>query len=209
MGFFKSLTTEFGKKTGKALGNKLYGSYADDRRVGVNRGKLKGQSDGLRITSSHNQQIAAAAIPTDQPVVIPTETATKVSDTLTPTQVSENKSEKKQELFDTLLNVDLEPNNKDQLIKSLTQLLVYLEIKAKNNSDEDHFLVAKSKFDAGLAMLQIIDPNNPMINYFLQKKTEWLKEKKKKKMEIWILIIVCITIFIGIFIYLHITGEAI
>ena len=50
--FFKNLWAELGKKTGKAIGNKLYGAYADDKRVGVNRGKLKGESDGLKITTS-------------------------------------------------------------------------------------------------------------------------------------------------------------
>jgi len=49
MGFFNTALNEFGKKTGKALGNKLFGAYADDKRVGVNRGKLKGESDGLKI----------------------------------------------------------------------------------------------------------------------------------------------------------------
>lgn len=34
MGFFDNLGDEFGRKTGKALGNKLYGRHADDIRVG-------------------------------------------------------------------------------------------------------------------------------------------------------------------------------
>jgi len=38
MGFLEKAANEFGKKTGKALGNKLYGANADDRRVGINRG---------------------------------------------------------------------------------------------------------------------------------------------------------------------------
>jgi len=206
MGFFRTALNEFGKKTGKALGNKLYGAYADDRRVGVNRGKLKGQSDGLKITSSHNQQISAAA-PIAQPAVMPTETAAKVSDNVSATQVSENKSEKNQELFDTILNIELQPNNKDELIKSLTQLSVYLELQAKDNSDDDHFVVAKSKYDTALALLQVTDPNNPMTNYFLQKKTDWKKAKKKNNLEILIIVAVCVLLFAGIFIYLHVTGE--
>jgi len=56
MGFFKAFKNEFGKKTGKALGNKMYGAYADDKRVGVNRGKLKGESDGVKIVTSDRQQ---------------------------------------------------------------------------------------------------------------------------------------------------------
>jgi len=51
MSFFKALSTELGKKTGKAIGNKLFGAYADDKRVGINRGKLKGQSDGVKINT--------------------------------------------------------------------------------------------------------------------------------------------------------------
>ena len=34
MGFFNNVVDEFGKKTGKAIGNKLYGSNADDIRIG-------------------------------------------------------------------------------------------------------------------------------------------------------------------------------
>ena len=35
MGFFDNLGNEFGKKTGKAIGNKLYGKHADDIRLGA------------------------------------------------------------------------------------------------------------------------------------------------------------------------------
>lgn len=34
MGFLDNLGNEFGRKTGKALGNKLYGRHADDLRIG-------------------------------------------------------------------------------------------------------------------------------------------------------------------------------
>lgn len=35
MGFFKNMANEFGTKTGKAIGNKLYGKHADDYRIGM------------------------------------------------------------------------------------------------------------------------------------------------------------------------------
>ena len=44
MGFFNNVVDEFGKKTGKAIGNKLYGSNADDIRIGGSIGSGGGGS---------------------------------------------------------------------------------------------------------------------------------------------------------------------
>jgi uncharacterized membrane protein len=82
-----------------------------------------------------------------------------------------------------------------------------VDVGIKENSDEEHFIAAKSKFETGVAMLQAIDPNNPMVNYFLQKNVAWQKEKKKKNRQLLILIIVIVAFFIGIFIYLYTSGE--
>ena len=49
MSFFDSAKTEFGKKTGKAIGNALYGKHADDKRVGIRR-----LSDEPSTASSQN-----------------------------------------------------------------------------------------------------------------------------------------------------------
>jgi flagellar basal body-associated protein FliL len=77
----------------------------------------------------------------------------------------------------------------------------------KEDSSDERFVAAKSKFDTGVAMLQAIDPTHPMVYFFLQKKMEWDKEKKKQNMKFWILIIACFMVFIGIAIYLYFSGE--
>ena len=179
MAFWRSIKTEFGKKTGKALGNKLYGAYADDRRVGVNRGKLKGESDGLKITSQ--QQIVSR----QQQI----ESDNQQRQFEREMEMRESQFEREREIFDDVLNIELNPRNKDDLIKSLTTLTVFVDMWAKESNPDEHLIAAKSKFDTGVAMLQAIEPNNPMVYYFLQKKTELIKKKKKENREMWLLII--------------------
>lgn len=41
--------------------------------------------------------------------------------------------------------------------------------------------MAKSKFDAGLAILSTLDTQNPMVNYFMNKKLEWMAYERNKK----------------------------
>ena len=174
MGFFKAFKNEFGKKTGKALGNKMYGAYADDKRVGVNRGKLKGESDGVKIVTSESQ---------NRTVRTARESASDKAE-----------REKNQKQLAAVLNIELNPTNKNALIKSLTTLSTYVDVGAKENSTDEHFIAAKSKFDTGVAMLKAIDPNNPMSHYFLQKKTEWKKKKKNENIGIVVLVVVCVVI---------------
>jgi hypothetical protein len=187
MGFYKTAANEFGKKTGKALGNKMYGAYADDKRVGVNRGKLKGESDGVKIVTWDSQQKSFI-----------TETD----------PFAETRYNKRQEQFENILNIELNPGNKNSLIKALTELSVYVELWAKESKPDKHLSAAKSKFDSGVIMLQAIDPNNPMVYYFLQKqmetKTEARKQKRnenlKEKIIPWIVIIIVLAI--GVISYL-------
>ena len=190
MGFFKTAVNEFGKKTGKALGNKLYGAYGDDKRVGVNRGKLKGESDGLKIAMENQNRQAEMEYEREM--------------------LKQNKElfEQKKEMLDNVLNLTLDPTNKEELIKSVTTLSVYADLWAKEENPDEHLVAAKSKFDAGVAMLQAVDPANPMVYYFLQKKTESerkkdgfrQKEKRKKIAEIIgivILVVVCLGIVLA------------
>lgn len=176
MGFFKTTFNEFGKKTGKALGNKLYGAYADDRRVGVNRGKLKGESDGLKITTSEKQQ------------------------SIRQTNIKEVEKQN-QKLFDKILKIELNPNSKDSLIKSLTTLSTYVELGMKEGLSDECFVLAKSKFNDGAAMLQAIAPNHSMTKHFLQKKSQWKKEKNKKWIGLSVLLIVCFAIMLGMVLF--------
>ena len=182
VGFFNTVFTEFGKKTGKALGNKLYGAYADDRRVGVNRGALKGESDGLKI--SVNNQNRQAEIEREK---------NKRQDEIE--QNREIRQAEQQGKFDDILNITLDPTNKDELLRSLTTLSIYADMWAKESNPEEHLVAAKSKFDTGVALLQAIDPQNPMVNFFLQKQKD-LKAKKKRDTINMILFMVGILAFL-------------
>ena len=179
MAFWRNVKTEFGKKTGKALGNKLYGAYADDRRVGVNRGKLKGESDGLKITSQ--QQIVS------QQQQIESDNQQRQFER--EMEMRESQIEREREIFDDVLNIELDPTNTGALIKSLTTLSVFVDMWAKESNPDEHFIAAKSKFDTGVAILQAVDPSNPMVAFFLQKQTDFKKIKQKGNMGTWLLII--------------------
>jgi len=210
MGFFKAFKNEFGKKTGKALGNKMYGAYADDKRVGVNRGKLKGESDGVKFTSEiRHSEIALEKERTRHE---------REQDKFDREQLKYDRKqaeyereqleyEREQQQLADVLSIELNSYDKSALIESLTKLSVFVDVGVKENSTDEYFIAAKSKFDTGVAMLQAIDPSNPMVYFFLQKKTEWEKAKKKQKKELWVLVGVCIVLFIGLFIYLYVSGE--
>jgi hypothetical protein len=210
MGFFKSFKTEFGKKTGKALGNKMYGAYADDKRIGVNRGKLKGESDGVKITSEIRQ--SEVALEREQTKYEREQLKYEREQAEYERKQAEYEREqveyeKEQKQLADVLSIKLNPKNKAALIESLTNLSVFVDKGMRENSADEYLIAAKSKFDTGVAMLQAVDPSNPMAYFFLQKKTEWEKAKKKRKTELWILVGVCIALFIGLFIYLYVSGE--
>jgi len=210
MGFFKAFKNEFGKKTGKALGNKMYGAYADDKRVGVNRGKLKGESDGVKITSEIRQSEIALEREQTKHKREQVKYERKQAEYERKQAEYEREQveyEKEQKQLADVLSIELNPCDKTALIESLTKLSVFVDLGAKENSTDEHFIAAKSKFDTGVAMLQAVDPSNPMVYFFLQKKMEWEKDKKKRKTELWILVGVCIVLFIGLFIYLYVSGE--
>jgi len=163
MGFWKNMTNEFGKKTGKAIGNKLYGAYGDDKRLGINRGKLKGESDGLKL--EYKLQQAEAQNARFQ--------ADLERETI--------EYEKNQRLLDDVLSIEFDPSDKDDLLKHLTTLSAYIDLWSKNGSMEDYHEAAFSKFDVGLALLNAVDSQNPMNAYFAQRKAERIKNKKKSK----------------------------
>jgi Ca2+/Na+ antiporter len=100
-----------------------------------------------------------------------------------------------------VLTLELNPSDKNLLINTLTKLAVYMELWLKDNNDYEHFIVAKSKFDTGAAMLHALAPDDPMSDYFLQKKNEWKKEKKKRNIELLVLVGVCIAILIGVLLF--------
>jgi len=185
MGFWDNLTKEFGKKTGKAIGNRLYGAYADDRRVGINRGKLKGESDGLKISKSIIQEQAKE----EEKVRIYEE---RVRD-----------SNKKDGMLGDVINIKLDPSNPKTLVESLAKLSSYVDLHISTATPDDYCKAAKSKFEMGVAMLQAVNPENPMIFYYLKKQKEW----KNKRLLIHLGIGVFIVVLIGFVVWGIIEGQ--
>ena len=160
MGFFDNLGNEFGKKTGKALGNKLYGRHADDIRYGssVNlNANINNDSTTSKVRDAEDYEAIEAA------------------------KRETMKLEQDTKFLESIINVEFNSNDKDAVIKTLTTLSSYVDMWLKESNK--NATVARSKFDTGLAILSSIDAQHPMITYFMNKKTEWIEFDKQKKMK--------------------------
>ncbi|NDW11460.1 hypothetical protein D0T50_00970 [Bacteroides sp. 214] len=158
MGFLDNVTNEFGKKTGKAIGNKLYGRHADDVRL------------GQRVDANVNY--GAANVKQSEPDYGAIEREKRIT----------MQHEQDAKFLNAIINIQFNPQDKDAIITELTALSSYVDLWIKESNQ--NLNAAKSKFDAGLAMLRSIEPNNTMIAYFEGKKIEWqtfIEQQKKKK----------------------------
>jgi len=183
--FSSRYLTNLVKKTGKAIGNKLYGAYADDKRIGINRGKLKGESDGLKISKSYLKEDAE-----EEERTLQFETETRMHGEI------EREIGKQEEMRD-VINIKLDPSKPKNLVESLAKLSSYVDLHIATATPDDYCKAAKSKFEMGLAMLQAVNPENPMISYYLKKQKEW----KNKRTLIYIGISICIAVLIGIMVW--------
>lgn len=166
MGFFDNLGNEFGKKTGKAIGNKLYGKHADDIRV-ASRSDINANINSQRNESSVKQR--------EEDLEYLKEKERLRQETL--------KLEQNSKALNDIINIEFNPQYKDAIIKDLTMLSTTVDTMLKESNKNK--AAAKSKFEAGLAMLSSIDPQNSMISYFVGKKSEWIAfEEKQKKIQL-------------------------
>ncbi len=164
MGFFDNLGDEFGRKTGKALGNKLYGRHADDIRVGSR------SEQNVNLNVNHgNSGFNGGNVQRDTTDYEAMEKAKR--ETL--------KQEQESKFLESIINVEFDANDKDAIVKTLTSLSSYVDLWIKDSSKNAN--VARSKFDTGLAMLSAVDASNPMITYFTNKKLEWSNYENKKR----------------------------
>lgn len=172
MGFFDNLGNEFGKKTGKAIGNKLYGKHADDIRV-ASRSDIN-----ANINSRGAKQCEEDLEYLKEKERIRQETLKLEQDT---------------KVLNDIINIEFNPLDKDNIIKDLTTLSANVDTMLEESNRNK--VAAKSKFEAGLAMLGSIDPQNPMVSYFAGKRSEWcaFEERRKKKR-----LIVTAVIFVAI-----------
>lgn len=150
---------EFGTKTGKALGNKLYGRNADDYRIGFGV-QEDNHSKSKRFDDDDDD--------------IENELMTK--------QI-ERDNERDDQLLNELLSVEFDYNNKDAIIRTISKIASLVDLWLMNGDSDKKLAAAKSKFDTGLAMLTAIDPSNPMIPYFNNKKVEWTSRQNEESVK--------------------------
>lgn len=186
MGFFDNLGNEFGKKTGKALGNKLYGKHADDIRIASRR-------DINANINSQGNEISVKRREEDLEYLKEKERIRQ--ETL--------RLEQNTKVLNDIINIEFNPQDKEAIIKDLTMLSANVDVLLKESNKNK--VAAKSKFEAGLAMLSSIDSQNPMISYFVGKKSEWcaFEEKRKKRQLIiaGVIAVVVLTLVILIAVY--------
>lgn len=159
MGFLGNMMEEFGTKTGKALGNKLYGRNADDYRIGFGV-QEDNHSKSKRFDDDDDD--------------IENELMTK--------QI-ERDNERDDQLLNELLSVEFDYNNKDAIIRTISKIASLVDLWLMNGDSDKKLAAAKSKFDTGLAMLTAIDPSNPMIPYFNNKKVEWTSRQNEESVK--------------------------
>lgn len=186
MGFWGNLADEAGKKTGKAIGNKVFGKYGADQVIEVRGGV---NNDGGK-----------------QQVVV--EKKDVMSEAYAIQQVEEhrNKLTRKNEIIDLeFSDSDIQHN-----YKLLFKLIPMIESWYKQQ-ETDMYELARSKYESGLLMCQMMDPTNPNIALLQGKLKEWNDmETKSKKTQIKTLIgliIGLIVLFGGLSIYINSLQE--
>lgn len=154
--FWDNATKEFGKKTGKAIGNKLYGKHADDYRKRVS---FSGSSN-VTVTQP---SIDYGAIEQAKQTTLECENNLK--------------------LLNTILNIEFKTKDIDGIIKNLTFLAASIDLWLKQSDNKKSVRAAKSQFKTGLAVLNAVNAEHPMLSYFSDKEQEWqaYAEKQRKQ----------------------------
>lgn len=179
MGFLDNLGNEFGRKTGKALGNKLYGRHADDLRIGSSA-----QTSYERSSSSSIGQDF-----TDYEAIERAKRKTM-------------EYEQNAQFLEDIIRIEFDSSNKESIIKELTTLASYIDLWLKGGAKKN-LNVAKSKFDSGLAILTAIDPKNPMITFFTNKKADWTNYAVQKRNKTLIIVgTIVLIVLVGLMILL-------
>ena len=87
-------------------------------------------------------------------------------------------------------------------MKELTTLASYIDLWLKGGAKKN-LNVAKSKFDSGLAILTAIDPKNPMITFFTNKKADWTNYAVQKRNKTLIIVgTIVLVVLVGLMILL-------
>lgn len=187
---------EFGKKTGKALGNKLFGKHADDIRVskrvswtnenGIGNGSSAVDYEAIekakRKSMEYEQQLQLQSREREQEL-----------------QLKSREHEQELNLVNTVIGIQFDMHDRDSLIKDLTFLVSTIDLWLQNNNKKN-LPAAKAQFEAGLVMLQTLDSENTMCAYFTHKQSEWeefvAKKRKRQLMQSAVIAGAIITILV-------------
>lgn len=196
MGFFRNMIDEAGSKTGKAIGNKLFGKYGADQTINVNTGNNTGGQGGF-------VGLATTLIE-----------SSKKSDELQLKEY-EDKEAIKKELREVEFDIANIQNNYTILLKLIP--LIESEMKfcylheGEIVDEEGLYELAISKFNTWVTMLQIQDLGNPNIIVFQNKQKEWndywqskIDKEKRKNRIFWYIIL---AFFIGLPLLIIILGN--
>lgn len=159
MGFWGKLADAAGEKTGKAIGNKLFGEYAEDTRIGV-RGIDTRNNRGGDDDISTKLQLQKQTIELEADI---------------------REKERSQKMLDDLLLLEFDGEQIATNIKILTKLSSMIDVWIKDKRMTSIYDVAMSKFDTGLLISQTIDAENSMVLIMAKKKEEWNDYLERQK----------------------------
>lgn len=150
MGFWDSMMDEAGSKTGKAIGNAIFGKKGADQTI-----NLQGDFDG---SSNRRTDISDQLELQKQNIEMQAE-------------IREN--ERNQKILDDIMLLEFDAENVANNVKILTKLSSMIDIWIKDEDMISFYEVAITKFDMGLLVSQTIDPQNPFVALMAKKKDEW------------------------------------
>lgn len=150
MGFWDSMMDEAGSKTGKAIGNAIFGKMGADQTINL-QGDFNGGSD--RETDISDQL--------------------KLQKQNIEMQAEIRENERNQKILDDIMLLEFDAENVANNVKILTKLSSMIDIWIKDEDMISFYEVAITKFDMGLLVSQTIDPQNPFVALMAKKKDEW------------------------------------
>ena len=132
--FMTNLKREIGKKSGKAIGNALYGKHADDLRM-------------TKRVSWNNERHTSSASNANQSVIDYESIEKAKRKTL--------EHEHELSMLNSIIQIEFDVKDKYAIVKELTFLSSCIDLWLK--TPNKNLRAAKSKFETGLALLNAVD----------------------------------------------------
>lgn len=215
MGFVKNMMDEAGKKTGKAIGNKLFGKNAAD--ITINSNVNSSDGGGEMSTKGMINKVMATAM-----------TSALLSSDEDDREIKKDNRRRGNQQYDELYRVEFDMQDVATNVKILAQLLPLIdswvkEMIALDEDDDEYgrkenitklYNIARSKFDTGVVIVQSLDITSPYVQLFQNKQKEWddafaAKENKKKrsKQKFTLSIVIYVILFIMFFLFVGLLSD--